>query len=79
MDNNINLDPKQIKSLIEKLKSSEGSSQEGLEKIAGEYLSPSQLERLKNIMNDPQLIKSILSSPQGMKILKQLKGESNES
>lgn len=78
MDNEINLTPEQIKNILSKFKSAKNEPSQKKEEILKEYLSTDQINKLKNVMNDPQLIRNILSSPSAIKILNQIKGEAKK-
>lgn len=78
MDNEINLTPEQIKNIFSKFRNAKDEPPQKKEEILKDYLSSSQINKLKNVMNDPELIRNILSSPQAIKILNQLKGETKK-
>lgn len=78
MDNEINLTPEQIKNIFSKFRNTKDEPPQKKEEILKDYLSSSQINKLKNVMNDPELIRNILSSPQAIKILNQLKGETKK-
>ncbi len=79
MDKDTNLSNEQIKKLIEEFKSADPSSKTDPNDFAKKHLSPDQMEAFKKLLNNPALIKSILASDKAKAILKQLKGDKDES
>ena len=67
MDNETNLNSEKIGKLFEKAKQKEKSGVLDVGSFIDENLSPSDAQKLKSAMNNPPLIKNILSSPQAQK------------
>lgn len=77
MDNGAKLTPEQIKSLIEDFKKSTVDEQSDVESFSKKHLTESQAAAFRKLLNNPQLIKSILASDKAKEILKKLKGDEN--
>lgn len=80
MDNDSKLSEEQIKRLISDFKNAKSNDTVNAEEFARTYLSPKQVDSLKKVMNNPELMKKILSSEKTKDILRKLKGDNfNES
>lgn len=67
MDNETNLNSQKISELFEKAKQKEKSGVLDVGSFIDENLSPSDAQKLRSAMENPTLIKNILSSPQAQK------------
>lgn len=75
MDNETNLSKEQLDALLSDFIKSKDSDKVNIEEFARKHLNEKQTEVLKRTMKNPELIKSILSSPQAKKLLEKLKGD----
>lgn len=74
MDNETKLSKEQLQGLISDLKNSKDNSQINIDEFAKKHLNEKQAQKLKQAMNNPDLMK-FLSSPQAKKLLEKLKGD----
>lgn len=79
MENDTKLSKEQIKKLIDDFKSSTKNGKTDVDEFAKKHLTEEQTDAFKKLLNNPQLIRSILASDKAKEILKKLKGEENES
>lgn len=79
MDNETKLSKEQVKKLIDEFKNSTANGKTNVDEFAKKHLTEEQTVAFKNLLNNPQLIKSILASDKAKEILKKLKGDDNES
>lgn len=75
MDNETNLTKEQMNAILSEFKKSKETDKVNVDEFAKKHLNEKQASALKQAMKDPQLIKSILSSPQAKKLLEKLKGD----
>ena len=75
MDNETNLTKEQLGAILSVFKKSKETDNVNVDEFAKKHLNEKQTAALKQAMKDPQLIKSILSSPQAKKLLEKLKGD----
>lgn len=75
MDNETNLTKEQLSAILSEFKKSKETDNVNVDEFAKKHLNEKQTAALKQAMKDPQLIKSILSSPQAKKLLEKLKGD----
>ena len=75
MDNETNLTKEQLNAILSEFKQSKETDNVNVDEFAKKHLNEKQTAALKQAMKDPQLIKSILSSPQAKKLLEKLKGD----
>ncbi len=67
MDNETKLSSQQLDEMLSSLKKTD--EQVNVNDFINEHLNEKQADALKNVMKNPELIKSILSSPQAKKII----------
>lgn len=67
MDNETKLSREQLNEMLSSLKKTD--DQVNVNDFINEHLNEKQADALKNAMKNPELIKSILSSPQAKKII----------
>ncbi|MGN1195043.1 MAG: hypothetical protein ACI4SB_06130 [Acutalibacteraceae bacterium] len=75
MDNETNLSKEQLDAIISDFNKSKESDKVNIDEFAKKHLNEKQTEALKKAMKNPELVKSILSSPQAKKLLEKLKGD----
>ena len=75
MDNETNLSKEQMNSILSELKKTKETDRVNVDEFAKKHLNEKQTAALKQAMKNPELIKSILSSPQAKKFLERLKGD----
>lgn len=78
MDNGTNLSKEQINSILDKAKelSSEGKVPDS--SFLSEQLSPSQSEKLKTILSDPEKLREVMNSPMAKRIMAMLQNKDKE-
>ena len=78
MDNSTNLSQQQINSILNKAKelSSQGKAPDSA--FLNEQLSPSQSEKLADILGNPERLRELLSSPAAKKLMSMLKASDKE-
>lgn len=81
MDNETKLSKEQLDALLSDLGRAKETDRVNVDEFAGKHLNEKQIQALKKAMKNPDLIRSILSSPQAKKLLEKLKGDekNNES
>lgn len=79
MDNGTNLSKEQIKKLIDEFRGHAGDEKTDVEDFAKKHLTQEQTLAFKKLLNNPHLIKTILASDKAKEILRQLKGDEDES
>lgn len=81
MDNETKLSAQQINSMLEELKNGGSDASVNIEEFAKNHLNEKQMKSLKTILNNPQLIRSILASDKAkqflMGFMKKTDGENN--
>lgn len=75
MDKETNLSKEQLDALISDFNQSKETDKVNVDEFARKHLNEKQTEALKKAMKNPELIKSILSSPQAKKLIEKLKGD----
>lgn len=70
MDNETKLTSEQINSLLDELKDGKTDAAVNIEEFAKNHLNEKQMKSLKMLLNNPQLIKSILASDKAKQFLK---------
>lgn len=78
MDNGTNLSKEQINSIMNKAMelSSEGKPLDST--LLSEQLTPSQSEKLKSVLNDPEKLREVMNSPIAKRIMAMLQSKDKE-
>ena len=79
MDNETNLSKEQIKRLIDEFRGRASGENTNVDDFAKKHLTEEQTLAFKKLLNNPHLIKTILASDKAKEILRQLKGDEDES
>ena len=79
MDNETKLSSEQISWLLSSLKKGKKDEQVNVDEFVNEHLTNEQAAAFRNVLKNPDMIKSILSSPQAKKLMEKFnKGGSGE-
>lgn len=78
MDNGTNLSKEQINSIMNRAMelSSEGKPLDST--LLDEHLSPSQSEKFRSVLNDPEKLREVMNSPIAKRIMAMLQGKEKE-
>ena len=79
MDNESNLSKEQVKKLIDEFHNCTANGKTDVKDFAKKHLTDEQTIAFKKLLNNPQLIKTILASDKAKEILRKLKGDEDES
>ena len=79
MDNETKINNEKIEELFQKAKEKEKGGVLDVGSFINENLSPQDAEKLRSAMKNPQLIKSILSSPQAQKFFEKFSDKGKNS
>lgn len=69
MDNETKLSSQQLNEMISSLKNTNSTDKVDVNDFVNKHLNEKQADALQNVMKNPELIKSILSSPQAKRII----------
>lgn len=75
MDNETNLSKEQINAILSDFKKANSSDEIDVNEFAKKHLNEKQAAALKQALKNPQMLQSVLSSPQAQKLLERLKGD----
>ena len=79
MDNETKLSSEQISELLSSLKNGKKDEQVNVSEFVNEHLTNEQAAAFQNVLKNPAMIKSILSSPQAKKLMEKFnKGGTGE-
>lgn len=78
MDNETKLSSQQLNEMISSLKNTNSTDKVDVNDFVNKHLNEKQADALQNVMKNPELIKSILSSPQAKRIIEKFSQGGNK-
>ena len=78
MDNGTNLSKEQLSNILSKAKQLSDEGKVPDNSLLGNQLTPSQTEKLKGILGDPQKLSEIMNSPMAKKLISMLNAKNKE-